>query len=141
MNLRRSPMPRSTKALQRSPMVKRTPKRRAGHNKAMLAACRGQECFLAIPGVCRGRTETVVPCHSNQSKHGKGMGLKARDEFTVPGCQDCNTWLDQGPADRHTKAAHFDWALTRWEPVRDAACNSDRRATSLGNTARIGVSK
>lgn len=112
-------MSRGTKPLQRSALVKRTPKRRAGHHKAMLAACRGQECYLAIPGVCRGRHETVVPCHSNQSKHGKGLGLKAADQFTVPGCMDCHSWLDQGPADRQTKAAHFDWALNRWSAVRD----------------------
>ena len=118
--MRRAPMLRSAKPMTRGPMVKRAPKKRVGHDKPMLAACRGQECFLAIPGVCLGRTETVVPCHSNQSKHGKGMGLKSDDRFTVPGCMECHRWLDQGSADRHVKAARFDWALTRWEAVRDS---------------------
>src|SRR6516225_7205350 len=45
-----------------------------------LAACRGEECYLRVSGICQALgwgSETVVPCHSNQSKHGKGGALKA----------------------------------------------------------------
>ena len=54
------------------------------------------------------RLETVrkLPCvrcgnspsqaaHSNSSKHGKGRGIKASDEFTVPLCAICHSQFDQ----------------------------------------------
>lgn len=33
--------------------------------------------------------------HSNSSKHGKGRGIKASDEFTVPLCHSCHSQFDQ----------------------------------------------
>ena len=42
-----------------------------------LALCRGQDCYLMLPHVTIHGRETVVPAHSNQSQHGKGMGIKA----------------------------------------------------------------
>jgi hypothetical protein len=85
-----------------------------------LEACRGESCYLRVPGVCCGRADTVVPCHSNQSKHGKGAGIKAKHEFTVPGCFTCHSWLDQGDAPRETKVMTFDAALGLWAPARAA---------------------
>ncbi|MEQ4618468.1 MAG: nuclease domain-containing protein [Corticimicrobacter sp.] len=87
----------------------------------MLKACKGQSCYLKVPGVCLGAAgnDTVVPCHSNQQAHGKGMGLKAPDQFTVPGCRACHAWLDQGPADRETKFKTWNEAYSRWVEVRD----------------------
>lgn len=109
------------KPLQRSPMKRSAPKRRAGHNKAFLAACRGQRCFLAVPWVCLGEggLETVVPCHSNQQEHGKGMGLKAHDRYTVPGCRACHAWLDQGSAAKEVKFSVWNFAYERWAAYRD----------------------
>lgn len=81
--------------------------------------CRGQPCYLAIPGCCTRDIATVVPCHSNQLQHGKGKGIKAHDIYTVPGCRACHAEIDQGM--RFTKAEKFgiwDDAYARWEPVR-----------------------
>lgn len=116
----------STKPMQRSAMKRRAPKKRAGHDKRMLEACRGQECFLNIPGVCRGETETVVPAHSNQGRHGKGMGIKADDKYTIPACRSCHEWLDVGMATKQEKDAAFDWALNRWEGVRASLLAQDK---------------
>ena len=33
--------------------------------------------------------------HSNFSEHGKGMGIKADDRYTVPLCYRCHTVFDQ----------------------------------------------
>jgi hypothetical protein len=82
-----------------------------------LAACRGEPCFLRMSG-CLGGGETVVPCHSNQAKHGKGMGIKAKHEFTVPGCANCHALIDQGPGLRERKFAAWDVAYEAWVPVR-----------------------
>jgi hypothetical protein len=88
-----------------------------------LAACRGEQCYLRVSGICQARgwgSETVVPCHSNQLRHGKAKGLKALDVFTVPGCWACHSWLDQNTTGetRETKFRTWDRAFKAWEPVR-----------------------
>jgi hypothetical protein len=108
--------------LERQMAIKRRIKKpTVAEGSKYLAACRGEECYLRVPGVCCSigwAHESVVDCHSNQSKHGKGGALKAKHEFTVPGCAPCHAWLDQGRAPRELKVATFDAALERWAPVR-----------------------
>lgn len=102
-------------------MKRRIKKPTVANGSKYIAACRGEECYLLVPGVCCSigwSHESVVDCHSNQSKHGKGGALKATHEFTVPGCEPCHAWLDQGKAPRELKVATFDAALERWVPVR-----------------------
>lgn len=116
-----STLKRGTSTLKRTPLKRRAPRRRAGHDKAMRNACRGQHCYLMVPGVCLGVSgiDTVVPCHSNSHEHGKGMGLKADDIYTVPGCMACHQWLDQGPAPKQLKRDTWAAAYRRWQCVRD----------------------
>lgn len=116
---RKTPL-KATKGLTRTPFKRRAPKKRPSyHEPKYLAACKGESCFLLIPGVCRGEQETVVPCHANWSAYGKGMGIKAKDTYTVPGCFRCHQCLDQGfsLADAE-KRATWEWAYNRWLPVR-----------------------
>ncbi len=110
--------------LKRTAFKKRAPKKRAGHDAKMRNACRGQDCWLRIPGVCHGITEdpSVVPCHANWQEYGKGGGLKAKDEFTVPGCGLCHYWLDFGRASYDEKKSAWDRAYERWSAYRDRAC-------------------
>ncbi|HIE0523788.1 TPA: nuclease domain-containing protein [Stenotrophomonas maltophilia] len=51
-------------------------------------------CTLQIEGVCEGGPGE--PCHSNQSRHGKGGSIKAHDCFFASGCRSCHRALDQG---------------------------------------------
>lgn len=119
---RKTPMARVSRAstpLSRSTIKRRAPKKRAGHEPKYLAACRGEPCFLQIPGVCRGERDTVVPCHANWSDYGKGMGIKAPDIYTVPGCARCHACLDQGVTlTKAEKKATWEWAYTRWSAAR-----------------------
>lgn len=122
--MRTAPLTRKTPlkaggGLARTPFKRRAPKKRPGyHEPKYLAACRGEPCYLQIPGVCRGERESVVPCHANWSAYGKGMGLKVHDRFTVPACHFCHALYDQSGIDREIKRATFNWAYTRWVPVR-----------------------
>lgn len=116
---RKAPMARGTSQLRRSTIKKRAPKKRPGHDKRMLEACRGMHCFLAVPGVCCGDTATVVPCHANWSEYGKGAGIKADDKFTVPGCWRCHAWLDTGSAPRDEKRQAWERAYKRWAAYRE----------------------
>ncbi|WP_238925115.1 DUF1364 domain-containing protein [Achromobacter insuavis] len=102
--------------LQRAAIKRRAPKKRPGHAPKYTAAIQGECCYLRFPG-CRSYPEepTVVPAHQNE---GKGMGLKVHDKFTVPACHFCHALYDQSGIDREIKRATFDWAYTRWEPVR-----------------------
>lgn len=129
--MKRSPMKPSTKPMNRgTPMARGKPMkvRRKVRPKVdgidYLAMCRGQECFLLLSMVRFHNRETVVPCHSNQSKHGKGMGLKASDKMTVPGCFDCHRILDQGgQMTREEKVSAWDAAYARWDSYREKQFN------------------
>lgn len=134
---------RPGKPLKRSPMRRSAPKRRAGHNKAYLDACRGELCFIRIPGVCIGGMETTVPAHSNQARHGKGMGLKADDKYTVPACFACHAQLDQGRMfSREEKFALWDSAYSAWVPAREKKLRAKSAAQIAGNKKTVvnGVS-
>lgn len=110
-----------TTPLKRSPFKRKARKKRAWHDKRMLNACRGQICFLRVPGICPGRDpeETIVPCHSNFSEHGKGGARKADDKFTVPGCMWCHAWLDAGGASFERKHNVWCRGYSEWSAVRD----------------------
>ncbi|QKQ51100.1 DUF1364 family protein [Achromobacter denitrificans] len=54
-------------------------------NPALLALAKGMPCKIRVPGVCCGDRQTVVACHSNQSRHGKAGWLKAHDWATAWG--------------------------------------------------------
>jgi hypothetical protein len=104
-------------AARRTEMKRRVKKPTVEEGSKYLAACKDEDCYLRVFGVCVGR-ESVVPCHSNQSQHGKGLSIKAKHEFTVPGCWACHAWIDQGKAAREVKFSTWDRGYERWEPVR-----------------------
>lgn len=69
-------------------------------------------CQLQLP-CCEGG-DAGMPCHSNQSKHGKGGSIKAHDCFFVPGCGACHRELDQGKTmSREEKFDAWDDAFRR----------------------------
>ena len=52
-------------------------------------------------------------CHANWGQFGKGMGIKADDEYTIPLCYVCHRWLDQyQELDREQAKA---WFMAKWE--------------------------
>lgn len=54
--------------------------------------------------------------HSNSAKHGKGRGIKASDEFTVPLCHFCHSQFDRFElGNRAESEAMFDQWLMRVE--------------------------
>jgi hypothetical protein len=116
----------STKPMSRGKPMRSRPKRRPKVDGIdYLGLCRGQECFLRLSLVRLHDQQTVVPCHSNQQKHGKGMGLKASDKFTVPGCRACHHEIDQGKTlTKEEKFSAWDAAYARWEKYREKIINN-----------------
>ena len=47
-------------------------------------------CFLQIAGVAGCGANASVPCHSDQLRHGRGVGHKSHDVFAVSGCPACH---------------------------------------------------
>ena len=60
-------------------------------NKKLLELLRQLPCRN-----CGIENGTIVACHSNQSKHGKGMGIKAPDSLVAALCSTCHYELDNG---------------------------------------------
>jgi len=119
--MKRTPMKPSTKPMARGkPMKVRRKARPKVDGIDYLAMCKGQECFLLLPMVRFHDQATVVPCHSNQARDGKGMGMKASDKKTVPGCHACHAELDQGRLmNREEKFSAWDAAYARWSQYRE----------------------
>ncbi|WP_167440557.1 hypothetical protein [Paraburkholderia fungorum] len=107
----------ATKTVLRAKALKTKKKRvTVAEGSKYLAACRGEPCYLNVKCARSDWADpTVVPCHDNRLSAGKGMGLKASHERTLPGCMLCHQWLDQGPAPREEKFARFDEGFARWE--------------------------
>ena len=51
------------------------------------------ECQFRLPG-CAGFSTGCEPAHSNQLRHGKGMGCKAHDHRHVASCHHCHMTYD-----------------------------------------------
>lgn len=78
-------------------------------NKRLLEAVRQLPCQI-----CGRQDGTVVAAHSNQQRHGKGMGIKAHDYRVAALCHHCHMEVDQGKSmTKEQRAdlwneAHFD---------------------------------
>lgn len=62
----------------------------------LLEVVREAPCMLRVPGICRGGNPDYpsMACHSNDSWHGKGKGLKSHDPFVCAGCKPCHDYVD-----------------------------------------------
>ena len=60
----------------------------------------------------RYSVDGLEPAHSNQSKHGKALGLKGHDNFHAAICHDCHALLDNGMLNRED-------AVSMWEMAYD----------------------
>ena len=77
-------------------------------NRALLDLANGASC-----AICGAQDGTVVAAHSNQSRHGKGAGIKAEDCYTAALCHSCHSRIDQGGLARAIAENLFDAAVRR----------------------------
>lgn len=115
-----SPLPEGgiKTSMRRTAMKSRIKKPTVAEGSKYLEACRGERCYLQIPGVCRLRDtdETCVPAHRNE---GKGMGLKVDNRLTCPACYWCHTEYDQGKLfAREYRREIWNNAYAEWAPIR-----------------------
>ena len=55
-----------------------------------------------------GASPRSQAAHSNFGIHGKGKGIKASDEYTIPLCVTCHQGLDQNLS-QQTRQQQLDW--------------------------------
>ena len=68
-----------------------------------------------LPCVRCGNPDSQA-AHSNSAKHGKGRGIKADDQFTVPLCHACHSQFDQFKVgNREESERMFEAWLTKTE--------------------------
>lgn len=76
-------------------------------------------CMMHGP-TCNGGQNDVAWRHGNDSRYGKGTGIKAHDLFGFYGCQPCEDWY-AGKLAKDEKPAAF---LTAWERSMIYACET-----------------
>jgi hypothetical protein len=82
-------------------------------NPAILRLAKHTPCQL-----CGKLDGTVVAAHSNQGRHGKGMGMKANDSHVAYLCHGCHYEIDQGKQlSKHAKAMAWQLAHERSLPL------------------------
>lgn len=79
-------------------------------NKKLTQSAKHESCVA-----CGADDGTIVWAHSNSSRHGKGMGIKAHDLFGAYLCHRCHTSFDAG-------LMRSDWFNFQWEKSMIIAC-------------------
>jgi hypothetical protein len=89
-------------------------KSRAPKMTPIRRSAKGEDCTLRLPGICKPEPGNVVWAHSNDSRHGKGFGLKADDQFGCYACYWCHRVLDgQAPRPARLSEADLEQAFER----------------------------
>jgi hypothetical protein len=95
-------------------------------NKKLRDSAKFESCVSC--GVSDG---TIVWCHINSQKHGKGMGIKAHDLFGIFICTKCHDWFDRGsenanypqcPDSYSWHNQKDSWFIEMWEKSMIIAC-------------------
>ena len=65
------------------------------------------EAIRKLPCVQCGMMPPSEACHANWAEFGKGMGIKADDQYTIPLCRKCHFALDTYSMSRDESKAWF----------------------------------
>lgn len=68
-------------------------------------SARGEDCAIRLPSVCNHNPETVVFCHLDKIRFGKGMATKAKAgklDLGAYGCSSCHSVI-------HGEKSMHDW--------------------------------
>lgn len=80
-------------------------------SREFLDLAKGQQCQI-----CGADDGTVVSAHSDQSAHGKGIGIKSHDCFIAWACYKCHLILGDGSLTREARDALWQRAHIRTLP-------------------------
>jgi hypothetical protein len=95
-------------------------------NKKLTQSAKHEACVS-----CGADDGTIVWAHSNSSRHGKGMGIKAHDLFGAYLCHKCHSVFDNGSGEplllllincRFPHPNKERWFFDMWERSMITAC-------------------
>ena len=93
-------------------------------NKKLTQSAKHEACVS-----CGADDGTIVWAHSNEQRHGKGMGIKAHDLFGAYLCHQCHaafdrneTWVRLGKNDQFERVSSKEWFREQWEKSMLIAC-------------------
>lgn len=81
------------------------------------------ELIRKLPCVRCGKHAPSQACHSNFQKHGKGMGTKANDYWTIPMCYSCHREFDHYQSLNRAMAEE---QFKQWHAITEAWLELDR---------------
>ena len=76
------------------------------------------DAIRALPCVECGASPRSQAAHSNFGIHGKGKGIKASDEYTIPLCVSCHQNFDQNLS-QQTRQQQMDWFNEKLESTNE----------------------
>lgn len=91
-------------------------------SKKILAEAQHHPCQY-----CGADDGTIVAAHSNQARHGKGMGIKAHDCFVAFLCAVCHAFVDFGQGTKDEKASVWGQAHDKTLPLIDHLLTPEAR--------------
>lgn len=84
------------------------------NRKLLDLAHRVNLCQFQIPGVCIGYSlNGCEPAHSNESAHGKGIGIKSSDSKHIAACRNCHLHYDANLIPKEIRRKAVDKAIAR----------------------------
>jgi hypothetical protein len=95
----------------------------------LLDLARGAPCLVNIAGVCNNNSATTVAAHSNELRHGHGVGIKAHDVFIAFACSACHDVIDGRSMNKFSAAQRREFWRTGFE----------RTLRHLWATGKVGV--
>lgn len=78
-----------------------------------------------------GRPPPSDVAHSNASIHGKGMGIKSSDEFTIPLNRICHQKLDQYNMGMNRQQS-LEWFMQKWRETNRLLKWQERKVEQNG---------
>ena len=77
-----------------------------------------------------GRPPPSDVAHSNASMHGKGIGIKSKDEFTIPLNRICHQNFDQNLS-QQTRQQQMDWFNKKLAFINEVLDDQSKDEASL----------
>lgn len=77
-----------------------------------------------------GASPRSQAAHSNFGIHGKGKGVKASDEYTIPLCVTCHQNFDQNLS-QQTRQQQLDWFNKKLKFVNEVLNDIEKGETSI----------
>ena len=88
------------------------------------------ELIRSLPCCQCGASPRSQAAHSNFGIHGKGKGIKADDEYTIPLCANCHASLDQNLS-QQTRQQQLDWFLKKLKFINEVLDDEAKGETSI----------